>query len=110
MKPAVSHWWMQRLTAVGLIPLSLWFIFGALPHLGGEYTQACSFLGTFFGVIPALLLNTCLFYHGALGIQVVIEDYISLENQREFILSLLKGISWGGILIGNGALLKIFFQ
>lgn len=110
MKSVVSHWWMQRLTAVGLIPLSLWFLFMLVPHVREDYTQACAFLKTWLGIGPALLLTGCLFYHGALGFQVILEDYISCPRKRALSLSVLKGVSWSGGLMGVGALLTIFFQ
>lgn len=75
-KSGVSHWWVQRMTALALVPLTLWFAF-QLVHLPitdslavREWVAA--------GVNPALLVLfvTAVSWHSSLGIQVVIEDYV----------------------------------
>lgn len=109
MRPVVFHWIMQRLTAIGLVPLSLRFIYVTLPHVGSNYEQACAFLKTFSGFMPTLLFATCAFYHGALGMEVIIEDYIP-SPQRPWCLRILKAVAWTGVVAGDVALLKIFFQ
>lgn len=73
----VEHWWMQRLTAVALIPLSLWFVYELLNvmlNLGPYYVR-----GWFSHPLKAsavALLLIAMFFHGKLGLQVVIEDYV----------------------------------
>ena len=36
-KQGLHHWWMQRITAVLLVPLTLWFVFSVASLIGGGY-------------------------------------------------------------------------
>lgn len=75
-KEGVQHWWRQRVTAVALMPLALWFAASIITHSGGEYTAFITWLKTPFATLMMILLLITLFYHTALGLQVVIEDYV----------------------------------
>lgn len=82
----VEHWWLQRLTAIALIPLFVWFTmvlvsFGRSPELGVE-TYVFSKLGV---VLFATLMITALF-HGKLGLKTIIEDYVHCESGKFFLL------------------------
>ena len=71
-----GHWWAQRLTAVGLVPLTLWFAFAltGLPY--GNYDEVANFIAEPLNSILLILLVITLVYHSSLGVQVVIEDYV----------------------------------
>lgn len=72
----VRPWWLQRLTALALVPLSLWFLFFLGSALGGTYLEVRAAIGA---PLPTLLLITfvvCLFWHGVLGLDVIIDDYV----------------------------------
>lgn len=75
-KGAGEHWWFQRLTAVGLIPLALWFAFSlaALPDYG--YDTVVAWIERPLTSILLLLFVVSAGYHSYLGVQVVIEDYV----------------------------------
>lgn len=75
-KSGVSHWWVQRMTALALVPLTLWFVF-QLVHLPTT-DQAAVREWVAAGVNPAFLVLfvTAVSWHSSLGIQVVIEDYV----------------------------------
>jgi succinate dehydrogenase membrane anchor subunit len=75
-KEGVAHWWRQRVSALALIPLALWFVSQILAHVGAGIDAAQSWIGR---PLPAVLLVLTLiatFYHAALGLEVVIEDYV----------------------------------
>lgn len=75
-KEGVEHWWMARVSAVALIPLTLWFVASIIAHSGSDYVTFIVWMRMpLVGVLMVLLLMA-LFYHTALGLQVVIEDYI----------------------------------
>jgi succinate dehydrogenase / fumarate reductase membrane anchor subunit len=75
-KEGAEHWWKQRLTAVALIPLGLWLAFAFLSFDDFSYAAASEWLrAPLNGALLVLTLLT-LTYHSALGIQVVIEDYV----------------------------------
>ena len=76
-KSGTHHFWVQRLTALALIPLSLWFCFGiaSLPSLG--YADFIAWMQTPYSAIMMIMTLAAVFYHYALGLQVIIEDYVS---------------------------------
>jgi succinate dehydrogenase / fumarate reductase membrane anchor subunit len=87
-KDGVRHWWVQRLTAVALIPLGLWFIFAAL-HLAGLPLEAYRlWLGTGANLLLMALFVVAVFWHMQLGLQVVIEDYVHAESAKVTLLVL----------------------
>ncbi len=106
-KSGTHHWWMQRLTALALIPLTLWVIFvlAELPAL--EYTQAVIMIGSPWVAIPILLFLSVGFYHGAIGLQVVIEDYVADEAQRLVVLLLMYAVMTVQGVVSVFSLLKV---
>ena len=108
-KSGVSHWWVQRVTAVFLFPLTLWFVMVMLPLLfQAESQQLLQAFQRLEVAVPAILWNICLLYHGALGMQVVIEDYVPSEFGKLVGIILIKGLSVGLMVLGNLAILKLF--
>lgn len=71
-----SHWWWQRVTAVALIPLVLWFAYSVTGLAGAGHAAVAAWLGSPFNAAMMLLLVLTALYHGQTGVQVVIEDYI----------------------------------
>lgn len=71
-----AHWWAQRLTAVALVPLAIWLVVSLLTLAGGTHGEFVSWLRNPLSTTLALLFLVTLFYHVALGLQVVLEDYI----------------------------------
>ena len=89
-KEGVHHWWMQRLTAIALLPLSLWFIYALVVITGADYAMVTAWLGQPLNAVLMLLFLLSLYYHALLGVQVVIEDYIASEWQKIACLILIK--------------------
>lgn len=75
-KEGVEHWWRERVTAVALVPLTLWFVTSIIVHSGSDYAVFVAWLKRPFVTLMMVLLLVALFYHTALGLQVVIEDYV----------------------------------
>lgn len=75
-KRGVGHWWVQRLTAIALIPLMLWFVWLVLhlPHL--DYAGARGMVANPVDALLLIMFTATMFWHGQLGLQVVIEDYV----------------------------------
>lgn len=72
----VQHWWMQRLSAVALVPLTLWFIAAIIAHTGADYPIFIAWMRNPISSILMVLLLIAVFYHAALGLQVIVEDYV----------------------------------
>ena len=94
-KSGVHHWWLQRVTAIALIPLSIWFLFlmGDLVH--ASYPMVLAAIAQPAHAIFLIVLGVCLFWHGALGLQVIIEDYV---HTRWLELTLQIALRFGAIL------------
>ncbi|HSN71066.1 MAG TPA: succinate dehydrogenase, hydrophobic membrane anchor protein [Steroidobacteraceae bacterium] len=82
----VGHWWAQRASAVALVLLTLWFV-GALIALGTvDYAALVAWLQRPLSAVLMTLLVLTLVYHSVLGVQVVIEDYVSNKGTRILVL------------------------
>ena len=75
-KDGTSHWWGQRVSAIALLFLGLWFAVSLATMPGFNYAEAVTFIGRPVNSILLLLLSLSLAYHSYLGLQVVIEDYV----------------------------------
>lgn len=75
-KDGVAAWWLERVTAVALVPLTLWFTASLLALSGGDHAAFLKWLKTPLASLCMVLLLSALFSHLALGLQVVIEDYV----------------------------------
>jgi succinate dehydrogenase / fumarate reductase membrane anchor subunit len=78
-KEGVEHWWLQRITAVALVPLSLWFVIAIIRLVGADVDSVRDWVGNPLSAIGLVLLVIATFYHASLGLQVVIEDYVHAE-------------------------------
>jgi len=74
-KSGTEHWWMQRVTAVALVPLTLWFVVAVLGLDGLDRGAVTAWIAQPVTAVLLLLLVATLTYHSFLGTQVVIEDY-----------------------------------
>lgn len=71
-----GHWWLQRVTAIALVPLTPWFVWFLAHLLQADHRTISAWLASPWqsGLLLAYLLTAG--YHAALGLQVIIEDYI----------------------------------
>jgi succinate dehydrogenase / fumarate reductase membrane anchor subunit len=79
-REGIGHWWMQRVSAVALIPLTLWLTASLIARARGDYGSFIIWLRTPFTSVLMVLLLIALFYHMALGLQVVVEDYVHTDR------------------------------
>lgn len=86
----IRRWWYQRLSAVALLPLSLWFIYDLSTLASLEYAVVRDWLAAPSSVILFILLIPTLFYHAQSGLQEVIEDYVASERQQTLAVILVK--------------------
>ena len=94
-RSGVGHWWWERLTAVALIPLCLWFVWLVLrlPHL--DFASAHVVVATPWNTLLLILFTAVGFWHGQLGLQVIIEDYV---HTRWIELTLLIAIKFLAVI------------
>jgi len=81
-KSGVSHWWVQRLTAVALVPLTVWFAFAVVHLPTSDYEAVRAWVASGINPVLLLLLIGALAWHSALGVQVVLEDYVHAKGLK----------------------------
>lgn len=79
-REGVGHWWMQRVTALALIPLTLWFAASLIARGRDDYGAFILWLRSPFTSVLMALLLIALLYHMALSLQVVVEDYVHTDR------------------------------
>lgn len=84
------HWWAQRMSAVALIPLTLWFALALLGLESFEYAVAVAWIGNTFNSVMLILLLIAALYHSLLGVQVIVEDYVHVSRIRVASLTVSK--------------------
>ncbi len=89
-KDGTSHWWAQRVTAVALVPLTLWFVLSLLSLPDFEYETVRTWLSVPITGFLALLVVGVLSYHSYLGTIVIVEDYVTLSSMKVLILMTLR--------------------
>lgn len=105
-KSGFKHWWVERITAVALLPLSVWFAGSLIAHSGSDYRTFTAWLGAPINMVLMMLLLITLFWHAALGLQVVIEDYIH-SDAKIWALLAARFICFAAATIGILATLGI---
>lgn len=89
-KEGVGHWWAQRVTAIALVPLAIWFVVAMISLIGADLATFEEWIGMFGNALLMILTVLVLFYHAHLGMQVVIEDYVHGEAPRVATLLIVK--------------------
>ncbi|MDD3764221.1 MAG: succinate dehydrogenase, hydrophobic membrane anchor protein [Nevskiales bacterium] len=108
-KEGVQHFWVQRVSAVALVPLTLWFVFsiarlatGAADYAAVEYWVSAPSVA-----VTLVLFLIATLYHSMLGVQVVVEDYVSGEGAKLTVLMLSKFVHMIAAAAGIFAVLKV---
>lgn len=106
-KDGVHHFWVQRVSAVALVPLSLWFVFSVAQLSAASYGAAKQWVAAPSVAVMLVLFIATVFYHSMLGIQVVVEDYVAGEGRKLVTLLVLKFAHAIAAAAGIFAVLKI---
>src|SRR3954462_13578875 len=106
-KEGVEHWWAQRITAIALVPLSLWFVSAVLGLVGADLETVQNWVGRPLPAILLLLLVIAVFYHAVLGLQVVIEDYVHADLAKLGLVIVVRWLGFGFAVAGIFAVLSL---
>jgi len=106
-KEGTEHFWMQRLTAIALVPLTLWFVISVIAHVGASYGEFVYWMSSPLSGGLMILLVVATFYHAQLGLQVVIEDYVHTEWKKLTSLIVMRFFCVFLGVIGVLSILKI---
>jgi succinate dehydrogenase / fumarate reductase membrane anchor subunit len=105
-KEGVQHWWMQRLSALALIPLGLWLVISLVDHAGADRAGIMQWLGSPFTLGALTLTIMASFYHAVLGLQVVIEDYVHTKATK---FTLLIVIYFAAFALAAAAIVSLLY-
>ena len=105
----VTHWWHQRITSVANLPLMLWLVWSVLELQGASYEVFTAWLATPLNAILMILAILSVFYHAALGAQVIVEDYFHVEWMKITKLVGIKLFFTAGAVACIFSVLKVAF-
>ena len=75
-KEGVHHWWLQRLTSIALVPLTIWFVVSLLSLPSFEHVTVVSWMAQTSTALLLILFILVATWHSQLGVRVVVEDYV----------------------------------
>jgi len=108
-KEGLRHWWGERVTALLLVPLVIWFVIALVVHAGADHAVVTDWLSEPVTYGLMLVLLGAAFWHGALGLQTAIEDYVAGEWQKLTLVLLSKLVCLGLFVAAYVALTIIAF-
>ena len=103
-KDGVHHWWIQRLTAIAMIPLVVWFAISLVMMTGADYAVVRAWIGSPLVMVLLILTIGVGLHHGQLGLQVVIEDYVHGDGRK---LALIVAVRFVAVVFGLAAIVAI---
>jgi succinate dehydrogenase / fumarate reductase, membrane anchor subunit len=103
----VGHWWSQRLSALLLVPLSLWFVISLIGLPLNDYAAVTIWIASGWNPVWLALLLLALCWHSRLGVQVVIEDYVHTPALKFTVLLFNSGAHLLLLAGGLYALLRL---
>ena len=103
-KAGLHHWWAQRITAIALIPLVVWFAISLVMMSGADYDIVRAWIGAPLVMVLLILTIAIGLHHGQLGLQVVIEDYVHRDGWK---LALIVAVRFIAVLFGLAAIVAI---
>jgi succinate dehydrogenase / fumarate reductase membrane anchor subunit len=103
-REGVHHWWAQRLTAIALIPLVVWFAISLVMMSGADYGAVRAWIGSPMVMVLLILTIAVGLHHGQLGLQVVIEDYVHGDGSK---LALIVAVRFVAVLFGLAAIVAV---
>lgn len=103
-KSGTAYWWAERVTSVALLPLTLWFVLALYRLIGVSAAAVAHWAAHPVNATLLLALIVVTFHHMALGLQVVLEDYIHTEKTRLAAILAMKGATW---LLAIAAILSV---
>ena len=107
-KDGTHHWWAQRVTAIALVPLVLWFAVSVIGLAGASHADATKWIAHPLNAVLLAALVVAVFHHAQRGLQVVIEDYVHGEALRIAALLAVKAACWLLAVASLFAILRIF--
>ncbi|MEX2122524.1 MAG: succinate dehydrogenase, hydrophobic membrane anchor protein [Woeseia sp.] len=109
-KEGTDHWWRQRVSAVALLGLGIWFLISLAQLPGFGHDDVLQWISRPWSAVLLLLLIVSLAYHSDLGIQVVIEDYVHQPFLKIAALIVVRFLHLLLAAVSGFAILSIAFR
>ncbi|HWW80775.1 MAG TPA: succinate dehydrogenase, hydrophobic membrane anchor protein [Steroidobacteraceae bacterium] len=107
-KEGVHHWWLQRLTSIALVPLTIWFVVSLLSLPSFEHVTLVTWMAQSWTALLLVLFILVATWHSQLGVRVVVEDYVH-GGSKTLTLVLITFIHAVVAAAGIFAVLKVAF-
>ena len=107
-KEGVHHWWLQRLTSIALVPLTVWFVVSLLSLGSFEHVAVVTWMEHTWTALLLVLFILVATWHSQLGVRVVVEDYVH-GGSKTLTLVLITFIHAVVAAAGIFAVLKVAF-
>jgi succinate dehydrogenase / fumarate reductase, membrane anchor subunit len=104
-----EHWLKQRLTAVGNVLLTTWFVLSLFMIPSFEYGALAQWLAQPLVAVPMILMIANIFSHVKLGLQALIEDYVHDEGLKFASMTLLNFYVIASAVFGIFVVAKLAF-
>lgn len=108
-REGAAHWWAQRLSALALIPLSVWLVASLIALLHVDYDTARAWVGEPLNALFLVITLGTLFYHSWFGVRVVVEDYVHGKASKLVTLVIIQFLHFLFAALGVFAVLRIAF-
>jgi succinate dehydrogenase / fumarate reductase membrane anchor subunit len=108
-KGGVQHWWLQRLTSIALVPLTVWFTVALVSLQSLDHVTVVTWMAQSWTALLLILLVLVATYHSHLGVRVVVEDYVHNSGLRTLTLVTLTFVHAFLAVAGVFAILKVAF-
>lgn len=110
VRKGAAGWWIECATAVVLAPLTVWFVASLIAHTGSDHASLIAWLRSPLIAVLMVLLLITLFWHTALGLAVVITDYVHAIPHRKTTLIVMRAACVALAAVGITAVLCIAFR
>jgi succinate dehydrogenase / fumarate reductase membrane anchor subunit len=108
-KGGVHHWWLQRLTSIALVPLTIWFTVSILSLPSMDHVTVIAWMAQSWTALLLILLVLVATYHSQLGVRVVVEDYVHTAGMKTLTLVIATFVHALLAVAGVFAILKVAF-
>lgn len=108
-KEGVHHWWVQRLTSIALVPLTIWFTVSILSLPSLDHVTVISWMAQSWNALLLIVFVLVATYHSQLGVRVVVEDYVHEAGMKTLTLVVLTFAHALLAVAGLFAILKVAF-
>ena len=94
MKNYSTKWITQRITAIILLPLTFWFTYSAVTLSEMGYNEITIFFKSYTNLVLFYVMMISMLLHSKLGLQTIVDDYVTSKNGSKMIKSLINLISY----------------